>query len=148
MKVILLKDDKKIGKKGQLINAKDGYARNFLFPQGIAIEATPENLKRLEREKKHLENLEKESLEYANLLAEKIEKATIEIKIKAGENGKLFGSVTSKEIASEYEKQHNLEIDKKKIDLKEPIKTVGTHLVAIKIHSDVTATMKVVVIGI
>jgi len=148
MKVILLKDDKKIGKKGQMVNAKDGYARNFLFPQGIAIEATSENLKRLEREKKHLENLEKESLEYAKLLAEKIENAAIEIKIKAGDNGKLFGSVTSKEIALGYEKQHKLELDKKKIDLKDPIKTVGTHLVTIKIHSEVTATLKVVVIGI
>lgn len=148
MKVILLKDDKKVGKKGEIVNAKDGYARNFLIPKGVAIEATPANLKKLEREKKHEAEIEAQLVAEARETAEKIEKASIEIKIKAGDNGKLFGSVATKDIATEYKKQHNIEIDKKKIDLKDPIKTVGTFEVNVKLHPEVTAKAKVTVSGI
>jgi large subunit ribosomal protein L9 len=148
MKVILLKDDKKMGQKGDIINAKDGYARNFLIPKGIAIEATPENLKHLEKEKEKQRNKESNLIAEAKALAEVINGKSIEISIKAGENGKLFGSVTSKEIAQEYKAQHDLEVDKKKIELKEPIKTVGTHEVPIKLYADVVATAKVKVIGV
>lgn len=148
MKVILLMDDKSMGKKGDIINAKDGYARNFLIPKGIAIEATKENLKNLEREKQKLIHLEEKLLEEAKLLAEKIESKSIEIKIKAGENGKLFGSVTTKEIAQEFKNQHNIDIDKKKIELKDPIKTVGTHEILVKLHAEANVKSKVIVIGI
>ncbi len=148
MQVILLMDDKSMGKKGDIINAKDGYARNFLIPKGIAIEATKENLKHLEREKQKMLHYEEKLLEESKLLAEQIESKSIEIKIKAGENGKLFGSVTTKEIAQEFKSQHNIEIDKKKIELKDPIKTVGTHEVLVKLHSEVNAKSKVIVTGI
>ncbi|SHI81248.1 LSU ribosomal protein L9P [Dethiosulfatibacter aminovorans DSM 17477] len=148
MKVILLKDDKKVGKKGEIVNAKDGYARNFLIPKGVAVEATPANIKKLERDKKHEAEMEAQLVEEAKATAEKIEKAAIEIKIKAGDNGKLFGSVATKDIATEYKKQHNIEIDKKKIDLKDPIKTVGTFEVNVKLHPQVTAKAKVTVSGI
>ncbi len=148
MQVILLMDDKSMGKKGDIINAKDGYARNFLIPKGIAIEATKENLKHLEREKQKMLHYEEKLLEESKLLAEQIESKSIEIKIKAGENGKLFGSVTTKEIAQEFKRQHNIEIDKKKIELKDPIKTVGTHEVLVRLHTEVTAKSKVIVTGI
>ncbi|HBH12475.1 MAG: 50S ribosomal protein L9 [Clostridiales bacterium 38_11] len=148
MKVILLMDDKSMGKKGDIIDAKDGYARNFLIPKGIAIEATKENLKHLEREKQKSLHHEEKVLEEAKLLAEQIESKSIEIKIKAGENGKLFGSVTTKEIAQEFKSQHNIEIDKKKIELKDPIKTVGTHEVLVKLHAEVNVKSKVIVTGI
>ena len=147
MKVILLKDDKKIGKKGDIVNAKDGYARNFLIPKGIVLEATPENLKNLEREKQRIAGLDAKLLQEAKELAALIEEKTIEIRIKAGENGKLFGSVTTKEISQEYKNQHQIDIDKKKIELKEPLKTVGTHEVSVKLHTEVTAKAKVTVIG-
>lgn len=148
MKVILLMDDKSMGKKGDIINAKDGYARNFLIPKGIAIEATKENLKNLEREKQKMLHHEEKLLEEAKQLGGMIESKTIEIKIKAGENGKLFGSVTTKEIAQEFKNQHNIDLDKKKIELKDPIKTVGTHEVLIKLHSEVNVKSKVIVTGI
>lgn len=148
MKLILLKDDKKIGKKGTIVNAKDGYARNFLIPNGVAIEATQQNIKKLERDRKHEEKIEAQLVSEAKELAEKIEKATIEIKIKAGDSGKLFGSVATKDIAAEYKKQHKIEIDKKKIDLKDPIKTVGTFEVNVKLHHQVSAKAKVTVSGI
>lgn len=148
MKVILLKDDKKVGKKGDIVNAKDGYARNFLIPKGIAVEATPANMKKLERDKKHMAELVAHSIADAKVLAEKIENAPVEIKIKAGDNGKLFGSVATKDIATAYMNQHKIEIDKKKIELKDPIKTVGTFEVKIKLHTQVTAKAKVTVSGI
>ncbi len=148
MKVIMLKDDKKIGKKGEVVNAKDGYARNFLIPRGIALEATPENLKHLEREKQKLKEAESENLKKALLLKDEIEKKVAEIEIKAGENGKLFGSVTSKEIAQAFMNQHKIDFDKKKIDLKDPIKNVGTHEIPVKLHTEVTAMIKVTVKGI
>jgi len=148
MKLILLKDDKKVGKKGDIVNAKDGYARNFLIPKGVAVEATPANIKKLERDKKHMAELVAHSIADAKVLAENIEKSPVEIKIKAGDNGKLFGSVATKDIATEFKKQYKIEIDKKKIELKDPIKTVGTFEVKIKLHTEVTAKAKVTVTGI
>jgi large subunit ribosomal protein L9 len=148
MKIILLKDDKKVGKKGEIVNAKDGYARNFLIPKGVAIEATTANIKRLERDKKHEAAIEAKLVDDAKVLAEKLEKVGIEIKIKAGDSGKLFGSVATKDIAAEYKKQHKIEIDKKKIDLKDPIKTVGIFEVNVKLHPKVIAKAKVTVSGI
>ena len=145
MKVILLEDVKNVGKKGQIINAKDGYARNFLFPKNLAIEATDINLKNLENAKKKKEEKEKEILEEAKVLEEQLMQKTVVIKTKTGENGKLFGSITTKEIADILEKEHGISIDKKKYDLEEPIKSVGEYYVKIKLHPTVNAKLKVIV---
>ncbi|HPW99539.1 MAG TPA: 50S ribosomal protein L9 [Sedimentibacter sp.] len=145
MKVILLEDVKNVGKKGQIINAKDGYARNFLFPKNIAIEATEVNLKNLENAKKKKEEKEREAFEEARVLEEELMQIVIVIKTKAGENGKLFGSITTKEISELLEKEHKIIIDKKKFDLDEPIKTLGEYNVKIKLHPMVNAKLKVIV---
>lgn len=145
MKVILLEDVKNVGKKGQIINAKDGYARNFLFPKNLAIEATDVNLKNLENAKKKKEEKEKEILEEAKILEQELLEKTIVIKSKSGEHGKLFGSITTKEISDLLEKDHGISIDKKKFDLDEPIKSVGQYYVKIKLHPSVNAKLKVIV---
>lgn len=145
MKVILLEDVKNVGKKGSLINAKDGYARNFLFPKNLAIEATPVNLKNLENAKKQQEAKEKEIYDDAKKLEEELTKVTIVIKSKTGENGKLFGSITTKEIAEQLEKGNGISIDKRKLELDETIKSVGEYAVKVKLHSKVTAKMTVIV---
>ncbi|WMJ77627.1 MULTISPECIES: 50S ribosomal protein L9 [unclassified Sedimentibacter] len=145
MKVILLEDVKNVGKKGNIINAKDGYARNFLFPKNLAIEATPSNLKNLENARKKQEAKENEIFEEAKKLEEELTKLTIVIKTKAGESGKLFGAVTTKEISEIIEKEHGFAIDKKKYDLDEPIKSVGEYFVKIKLHPQVNAKVKVIV---
>jgi large subunit ribosomal protein L9 len=145
MKVILLEDVKNVGKKGQIINAKDGYAINFLFPKNLAIEATDVNLKNLENAKKRKEDKEKKIFEEAKVLEEQLMQKTIVIKTKTGENGKLFGSITTKEIADILEKEHGISIDKKKYDLEEPIKSVGEYYVKIKLHPTVNAKLKVIV---
>lgn len=145
MKVILLEDVKNVGKKGTIISAKDGYARNFLFPKNLAIEATPTNLKNLDNAKKLKEDKEKEVLEEAKKLEEEIQKVTVVIKTKTGEKGKLFGSITTKEIAEELEKVHHISIDKKRFDLDDVIKQVGEYYVKIKLHPTVNAKLKVVV---
>lgn len=144
MKVILLEDVKNVGKKGSIINAKDGYARNFLFPKNLAIEATDVNLKNLEHVKKQQEQKEKELLDEARQLEEELNKITVVIKTKTGENGKLFGAVTTKEIAENVEKEHGIAIDKKKYEL-DPIKSVGEYFAKIKLHPQVSAKVKVVV---
>ena len=145
MKVILLEDVKNVGKKGQIINAKDGYARNFLFPKKLAIEATDANLKNLENAKKKKEVKEREILEEAKALEEELMQKIIVIKTKAGEHGKLFGSITTKEISELLEKEHEIIIDKKKFDLDEPIKSLGEYHVKIKLHPMVNAKLKVIV---
>lgn len=145
MKVILLEDVKNVGKKGALINAKDGYARNFLFPKNLAIEATPTNLKNLENAKKLQEEKEKEIYEEAKKLEEELMKITIVIKSKAGENGKLFGSITTKEIAETLESDKGINIDKRKFELDEIIKTVGEYSVKVRLHPKVVAKMNVIV---
>lgn len=145
MKVILLEDVKNVGKKGELINAKDGYARNFLFPKKFAIEATPSNLKILENERKHKEEKEKEIFDEAKKLEEKLIQITIVIKTKAGETGKLFGSITTKEIAEILEEKDGIVIDKRKFELDEPIKSLGEYSLKIKLHPKVTAKMNVIV---
>jgi large subunit ribosomal protein L9 len=145
MKVILLEDVKNIGKKGEIINAKDGYARNYLFPKKLAIEATEANLRSLEASKRRKEEKENELLQEAKALEEELQKKTIVIKAKTGEQGKLFGSITTKEIADILEKDHKISIDKKKFDLEEPIKTVGEYKVKIKLHPQVSAELKVIV---
>ena len=143
MKVILLQDIKNVGKKNEIINANDGYARNFLFPKKLAIEANKDNMLKLEAKQAsnaHKKNLE---IEENKKKAEQIEKTTLELKVKAGSNGKTFGGITSKEIAEGLKKQTGIEIDKKKIALKETIKTIGTYEVEIKFGDGITAQLRI-----
>lgn len=144
MKVILLDDVKNVGKKGEIINAKDGYANNFLFPKKLAIEATTVNLKNLENAQKQKEAKEKEIFDEAKKLEEELMKITVVIKTKSGEHGKLFGAVTTKEIAEYIEKEHGFTIDKKKYDM-DPIKSVGEYFAKIKLHPQVNAKVKIIV---
>jgi len=144
MKVILLKDVKGLGKKGEIVNAKDGYARNFLLPKNLAKEATQGNVKVLEEQKTAKKIRQEEELAKAKELAEKISKLTVEIKSKSGENGKLFGSITTKEIAEQLNKQHKIKIDKRKIEVEGGnIKTIGTTVAEIKVYPNVSAKLKV-----
>ena len=147
MKVILLDNIKGVGKKDEVINAADGYARNFLFPKKLAVEANAENMSKLNNKKEaksYKKDLEKQAAEE---LAKKLKGIMLKIKVKAGENGKIFGGVTSKEIAENLSKQYKIEIDKKKIDLRETIKTLGEFNVAIKLFEGVVANLKVEVIS-
>lgn len=143
MKVILLEDVKGIGSKNELINAKTGHARNYLIPRGMAMEATPANLKKWKAEMQTKEEREKEEKDEALLLKEKIEKVTVEVKSKGGEGGRLFGSITSKDIGEALEKQHKIEVDRRKIELKDNIKTGGISLVEVRVYPEITANLKV-----
>jgi len=145
MKVILLQDDKTLGKKGEVVNAKEGYARNFLFPKKVAIEATPANMKVLENQRKMQEQKEQEILAEAKKLEEELVKITLVIKTKSGENGKLFGSITTKEIAELLKETHNIDIDKRKLELEDSIKSVGNYTVKVKLHAKVVAKLNVIV---
>lgn len=145
MKVILLQDDKTLGKKGDVVNAKEGYARNFLFPKKVAIEATPANMKVLENQRKLQEQKEQEILAEAKKLEEELVKITLVIKTKSGENGKLFGSITTKEIAELLKETHNIDIDKRKLELEDNIKSVGNYTVKVKLHAKVVAKLNVIV---
>ena len=143
MKVILLEDVKSLGKKGQIVDINDGYARNFVLPKKLGVEATNANLNNLKLQKANEEKVAKEIYEKAFAFKEEIEAIEVVVAIKAGEGGRTFGSVSSKEIASEALKQKNIELDKKKIQLAEPIKSFGVHNVTVKLHPKVTATLKV-----
>lgn len=143
MKIILLKDVKGLGKKGDLVNSKTGYARNFLFPKELAIEATSANLKKWEVETKDKEDRVQKEKEEALKLKDKIEELTIDIKGKGGEGGRLFGSITSKDIADSLKNQYKIDIDKKKIELKENIKTAGITSVDVRVYPEITANLKV-----
>ena len=141
MKVILLQDIKNVGKKDEIINANDGYARNFLFPKNLAIEATKDNLLKLQAKKDSKAHKKSLEIEEFKKQAEKINKLILELKVKAGGNGKIFGGVTSKEISEELKKQHQIEIDKKKIALKETIKNIGRFTVEIKFGDGITSNL-------
>lgn len=143
MEVILLEDVKTLGKKGQIVKVNDGYARNFILPKNLGIEANAKNRNDLKLKNANEEKLAKERLEAAKEFAKVLEESTVVVKIKSGEGGRTFGSVSSKEIAQEAKKQLDFDIDKKKIVLDEPIRTLGTHVIQIKIHKDVTAKMNV-----
>ena len=145
MKVILLEDVKALGKKGQIVNVSDGYARNMILPKKLGVEATSKNLNDLKLRKANEEKVAQEHLEAAQELAKKLEAAKVELKIKTGEGGRTFGSVSSKEIAIAVKEQLGYDLDKKKIQIKEGIKTLGTHMVSVKLHPEVTAELKVVV---
>ena len=143
MKVILLEDVKSLGKKGQIVDVSDGYARNFILAKKLGLEATPKNLNDLKLKKAHEDKLAAERLQEAKEFAAKLEGLQVTLKIKAGEGGKLFGSISSKEIAEAAKEQLGLEIDKKKLVLPNPIKAIGTTAVAVKLHPQVTGELKV-----
>ena len=144
MKVILLEDVKKLGKKGELVEVKDGYAKNSLIPAGLAAEATATALNQRNLQVKATNRRKEEELAEAKELAAKINNKKLSIEVKVGENGKLFGSVTTKEIAEQIKLQLGLDVDRKKITLKEAIRAVGTYNIPIKVHPKVTATVVVV----
>ena len=145
MKVILKADVKDLGRMGEVVNVKDGFARNYLVPQGLAAEANTKNVKALEHETKKIQEMAKKVKSGASGLAEQIAAAKVTIKAKAGEEEKLFGSVTSMDIA-DAQKAEGIEIDKKKIHLDEPIKRLGEYTVTIKLHSEVSAQLNVQVV--
>ena len=147
MKVILKQDIKGVGKKDQIINAADGYARNFLFPKGLAVPADTGNLNNLKAKQESNAYKKNEDFKEAKALAEQISKLTLKLEVKAGENGKLFGGVTSKEISEELNKQFKIDVDKKKIILKEAIKTAGVTMVDLKLNEGVMAKLRVQILG-
>ena len=143
MKVILLQDVKSLGKKGEIVNVNDGYARNFILPKKLGLEANGKNMNDLKLQKNNEAKVAKEHLEAAKELAKQLEAGKVEVAIKVGEGGKVFGSVSNKEIEAEVKKQLGLEIDKKKVQLKDALKTLGTHKVPVKLHPEVTAEVTV-----
>ncbi len=147
MKVILKQDIKGVGRKNEVINATDGYARNFLFPKNLAIEANTENMNKLNMQneaKQYKKDVEKEQ---AKEIAKKLETITLQIKVQAGENGKIFGSVSAKEITESLENQYKIKIDKKKVELKEAIKTTGQKTVEVKLYEGVIGKVKIDVVS-
>lgn len=146
MQVILLQDVKGIGKAGSVAKVSDGHARNMLIPRGMAKEATPANIKELERKKEELRSRRAEDVASAKAMAEKIEGVTLTLKTKAGEGGRLFGAITSKDLSEALQEQFGFEVDKKKFLLDSPIKQVGETVVEIKLFSEVTAKCKVNII--
>ncbi len=143
MEVILLQDVKSLGKKGEVVKVSEGYARNFILKKKLGIEATNANLNDLKLQNANDAKIAKEKLEHAKALAEEISKLTVNLKIKTGENGRVFGSISAKEIAQAAKEQLNLELDKKKLVLKDSIKAIGTHSVKVKLHPEVTAELTV-----
>jgi large subunit ribosomal protein L9 len=145
MQVILLQDVKALGKKGEIVNVNDGYARNFILPKKLGVEANGKNLNDLKLQKANEDKVAQQLLDDAKELGAKLEAGKIELKIKIGEGGRAFGAVSSKEISAAIKEQMGYDVDKKKIQLKDAIKTLGTHDVAIKLHPKVTASLKVIV---
>lgn len=143
MKVILLEDVKALGKKGDLVEVNNGYARNFILPKKLGVEATGKNINDLKLQKAHQDKVAAEQLAAAKALAEDLAEKSVEVKMKVGEGGKTFGAISTKEIAAAAKEQLDMELDKKKISVNEPIKSLGVHNVKIKLHPKVTATLKV-----
>lgn len=143
MKVILLEDVKTLGKKGQIVNVNDGYARNYILPKKLGLEANGKNMNDLKLQKQNEAKIAQEQLDAAKELAKKIEASKVELTIKTGEGGRTFGSVSSKEIAVAVKEQLGLDIDKKKIHMTDAIRSLGMHPVTVKLHKDVTAELKV-----
>lgn len=145
MKVILLEDVKSQGKKGDIINVSDGYARNMLIPKGLGVEATPKNLNELKIKKMHDAKLAAQSLEDAQALGAKLSAGTVKMSLKAGEGGKVFGSIAAKEIGEAIKDQLKIDIDKKRIQMNGPIKTLGENEVNIRLHPQVVVPLKIIV---
>ena len=147
MKVILKSDIKGVGKKDEVINASDGYARNFLLPKGLAVEANSENMSKLKAKEDSKAYKKEQEREEAKKIADRLAGIQLKVPVKAGENGKIFGGVTAKEIADLLKTNYNIEVDKKKIDLKETIKTLGLRVITIKLYDGVVGNLKVDVIS-
>lgn len=146
MKVIFLQDVKGKGRKGELKEVADGYARNYLFPKGLAVVANKGNLKTLKEQKRREEEKKRAERSKAEQLAEKLKRITLTIKTdKVGKDGRLFGSITPKQISQELKKQHQIEIDKKKIQLSEPIRALGATKISLKLHNEITSSLVVIV---
>ena len=145
MKVILIQDVKAQGKKGDIVNVSDGYARNMLFPKKLAVEATPKNINELKLQKAHEEKVAQENLEAAKAFKTELESKQVTVGIKVGENGRTFGSVSTKESSEAAKPQLGYDIEKKKMQLASPIKELGTVMVPVKLHPQGTAELKVVV---
>ena len=146
MKVILTQDIKGVGKKDEIINANDGYARNFLLPRKLAVEVNAQNMSELQGRKDSANFKKDQEKQNALSIQEKLTKVKLKIKVKAGENGKIFGSITSKEIATELKNQSNIEIDKKKILLKDSIKELGTFNIQIKLYESIIGNLKIEIV--
>jgi large subunit ribosomal protein L9 len=147
MKVILAQDIKNVGKQGDVVEVKDGYARNFLLPRKLALPANEANMKRLEEIRRHQQFKRQKMLEENRLLAEKLAQTPVRLSAKVGEEGKLFGSITNADIAKALKEILGKELDKKKIELSEPIKRAGTYTIPIKLDHDIEATLQVEVVG-
>lgn len=145
MKVILLEDAKSLGKKGQIVNVSDGYARNLLLPKKLGVEATTKNMNDLKLQKAHEEKVAQENLDAAKAFAEDLKDKQVTVTIKVGEGGRTFGSISTKEISEAVKNQLGLDIDKKKMQLATPIKELGTTMVPIKLHPKVVGELKVIV---
>lgn len=145
MEVILLKDVKSLGMKGDVVKVSDGYARNFILPKKLGVEATKQSLHELKLQKDAEDRRNKEILDQARELGKKLEASTVKLQIKAGEGGRTFGSISTKEIATSLKEQAGIDIDRKKIQLSDPIKNVGSYTVGVKLHPEITANIKVVV---
>ena len=143
MKVILLQDVKSLGKKDAIVEVSDGYGQNYLIPRKLAVAATAGNMNEVKQRKESLDNKAKKELEAAKEYAAKLNDKVVTIYAKVGENGKLFGAISNKDIQEAIKKQYGLEVDKKKIVLNEPIKTVGSHIVEIKLHTGVNVKITV-----
>lgn len=147
MKVILKADIKGVGKKDQVINASDGYARNFLFPKNLAVEANAENMSKLKAKKDSNAYKKSQEKEEAKKIADKLSKILLKVPVKAGENGKIFGGVSAKEVSDLLKEEYKIEVDKKKIELKETIKTLGVRTLTIKLYEGVIGNLKIDVIS-
>lgn len=146
MKVILLEDVKSLGKKGEIVNVSDGYARNALLPKKLGVEANAKNLNDLKLQKQHEAKVAQEQYEAAVELAKVVEEQKVIVKVKCGEGGRLFGTVSTKEIAAATKEQAKLDLDKKKMQLNDPIKALGTYEIPVKLHQKVTAKLTVQVV--
>ena len=147
MKVVLLQDVKKLGKKGDILEVAEGYARNFLMPQKFAAQATKDTLNQLQQQKSATADRQKRQLEEAKLLASQLAAIEVQVVAKAGEGGRLFGAITTKDIADAAKAQHGVELDRRKMEFTDPIKNLGGATVVIKVHPEVTAEIKIKVIG-
>ena len=145
MKVILLEDVKSLGKKGQVVNVSDGYARNMLLPKKLGVEATTKNMNDLKLQKAHEEKVAQENLDAAKAFADELKDKEVVVTIKVGEGGRIFGSVSTKEISEAVKEQLGYDIDKKKMQLPNPIRELGTTIVSVRLHPKVTGELKVIV---
>jgi large subunit ribosomal protein L9 len=147
MKVILQQDVKNIGKKGEIVEVAEGYGRNYLIPRGLAVEASAGNVRKAQHQRDTESNKAARELKEAQKIGAKIKEQDVQVSARVGEGGKLFGSITTQEIADQLRRHFSVEIDKRRIDLKEPIKSLGTHPVTVKVHPQVHVTIKVKVVA-